>query len=134
MSDGRAWYWAESRDSEHWTRAGDTLEEAVEGRSHGFVAPEVEPTSDADFWRRVADLVLWRLEEADEALAEEGLISPEDAWLTAGAVQRGEETVEQKLAAALAKVLPSVLERPAWRTVAIEEAVDLVHGLPGRRA
>jgi hypothetical protein len=119
------WYYAESEDAERWTYGGDSMEAAAD---HAIkvdcwdppfcVAPEVEAT-DPRFFAALAAAIAWGFESADEWMSEEGWMDYEEPYL--GGTPLGKE-LERKLA----EWLPTVLERPDWRTVdtAKAETID----------
>jgi hypothetical protein len=115
------WYYAESADAERWKYGGDSKEAATAealGDCWGeyfFVAPECEGQGDTEFWSAVASAIAWHFESIDEALSEDGWIDFEDGWLE---VDPKAKELERKLA----EWLPTVLERPDWRTVDIAKA------------
>lgn len=134
------WYFANSADSEHWYLGGDTPTRAIAcARRHRraleigdrfVVAPEVV-VEDAAFWRSVASVILDHGvgEYADECLAEENLVNPEEGWLDQASTwvraTEGGKGRRERLEVLLAVALSQVLKRPGWAHVATD-AVQVV--------
>ncbi len=125
------WYYADSVDSECWAYGGESRDEAIEAAlkcernpdeglpfiqlssfaiAHESTAPE--SISDRAFWDAVASCIAdWAcLDSADERLCEDSLTNPEEPFLLT-------DGNAKKIEAALAAVLPLVLERPDWRCI-----------------
>lgn len=115
------WYYAPGTDSELWDLGGMSREEAIAaGRSDFcgepfYVAPEMSDQSpDPAFFRAVAQAIRGGFERAEETLTEDGWIDPEEPWLG--------WLIADELEEKLGEWLPTVLERPEWRTVDVEVA------------
>ncbi len=120
-------FWATSEDANSWH---GPFESESECRSDAccatcmgiddesdvaiWVAPIDEETDDDDaFWDAVADRALWRIDDLDDDLIDDGWLDPEEAW-------PGLRTDRDRI---LANALRQILgPRPEWRTVDTRKA------------
>lgn len=122
-------YWATDPDSESWEGPFESEADAIaDARSQGmgdadsdtdeiWIAPADPELDDEDaFFDALADhLLVWGVENAEEALVEDGWLDPDEGWHS-GSMLKDRDRI---LSNALRQVLGP---RPAWRCVDTSKA------------